>query len=86
MTRDQAARIAEAELIWLEIDGELAYEDECRDWLQGRQDEVPDPALHGLSEEHGAKLAAAVVRADAERTAAWYDEAAAAYESVLKVA
>lgn len=86
MTREQAARIAEGELIWLEIDAELAYEEEVRQWLRGVGYDIPDPAAYGLTDEHGAKLSTEVVRTEAVQAAAWYDEASAAYEAVLKVA
>jgi hypothetical protein len=71
-----------------QIEAEFACS--VREWLEGRSDELPEPSLFGLSDEEGAQLAADTARVlfsqdEPSLTAAWYDEAAAAYEQSSRV-
>ena len=89
---NELQRLAEAELVWLELGAELAYGDKCEAFVEGQIAELPDPGEYGLSEAAGCEVAAETARAvfarreEAALAANWYDEAAAAYEQVLKIA
>jgi len=83
---NELQQLAVAELVWVELALELAYAAECEAFLQGRTDGVPDPAEYGLSEELARTIAVEAHLAEVARTAAWYEEAAAAYEQVSRVA
>lgn len=76
-----------ADLLEIEILGaELSFGAAVADFLLGRTDEAPDARAWGLTEETGGLIAAEVLREDAVQSAVWYDEAATAYEAVLRIA
>lgn len=65
---------------------ERAFRTACVAWVNGTASELPNPAKYGISEELGCELAAEAVRQDAEQAASWYDEAAYAYDAVMRIA
>jgi hypothetical protein len=84
-TMNELQQLAEAELVWIELALELAYAAECEAFLQGRQDGVPDPREYGLTEALACQIAVEAHAAEVARTAAWYAEAASAYDAVRRV-